>query len=278
MDKMEINVNKNAWITGSSRGIGRAIAEALAADGINVVLHGRNRTNLQTSGEGDDLFAVAANLAAKYNVNAIAVCGDLTIESEVSRCIAEITEKLGSIDILVCNAGGANLTRELDFNAGQETALDFALEKFQQRLDLNLLPTVLCCRKIAPNMVARQWGRIVTIGSIAGCGGNKTMGKTHMPYSLAKSAVMQYTRCLAGALRHDGIPVNCVIPGNINTPTTRIRYGGDREKSQAGLRRLEHVGEPEDIARLVAFLCGTGGEYISGQCIRVDGGEQLYPC
>ena len=69
-----------------------------------------------------------------------------------------------------------------------------------------------------------------------------------------------------------------MIPGNINTPTTRLRFGGDRAEPVAGLSRLEHVGKPEDIARLVLFLCGPGGEYISGQCIRVDGGEQLFPC
>ena len=95
---------------------------------------------------------------------------------------------------------------------------------------------------------------------------------------MAKSTIHQYTRLLAKKLRHDGIPVNCIIPGNINTPSTRIRFGGDREKPVEGLSRLEHVGKPEDIAHLAVFLCGPGGEYISGQLIRVDGAEQLSPC
>lgn len=268
----------NAWVTGSSRGIGRAIAEKLAQDGCNVVLHGRTRDNLKTSGEGNDLFEVASDLAKNYGVKVIAVCGDLTIEQQVNNCIDAIHRQLGNVDILVCNAGGANLSGELDMQAGKETALAFDLEIFQKRVNQNLLPTVLCCRALASQMAMRKMGRIITIGSIAACGGNKTMGKTHTPYALSKAAIIQYTRCLAGSLRHDGIPVNCVIPGNINTPTTRIRIGGDREKPEDGLSRLEHVGQPKDIAELVSFLCGPGGEYISGQCIRVDGGEQLYPC
>ena len=90
--------------------------------------------------------------------------------------------------------------------------------------------------------------------------------------------MQHYTRLLAAKLRHAGIPVNCIIPGNINTASTRIRFGGDREMPVEGLSRLEHVGTADDIAQLACFLCGPGGEYISGQLIRVDGGEQLWPC
>jgi len=240
------------------------------------VLNGRNRCNLKTSGEGDDLYAVAAEMSTAYGVRVIAVCGDLTSEVDVYRCVNEINREFGEVDILVCNAGGANLTGELDMQAGRENALSFELDQFRKRLDLNLLPTVLCCRAVGPSMAKRGWGRIITIGSSAACGGNKTMGRHHMPYSLAKSAVNQYTRCLAGFLRHGGIPVNCVIPGNINTPSTRIRFGGDRETPIENLSRLEHVGHPQDIAAMVGFLCGQGGEYITGQCILIDGGEQLH--
>ena len=115
------------------------------------------------------------------------------------------------------------------------------------------------------------------IGSIAGCGGWKTGGAL-AAYPLAKSAIHEYARCLAAHTRHSGVRVNCVIPGNINTPRTRAVYGGDRAVPLPGLSPLEHVGKPEDIASLVHFLCSEGGRYISGQCIRVDGGEQLSPC
>lgn len=271
------NLRKTAWITGSSRGIGRAIAEAFAAEGHNVVLHGRNRTNLAQTGEGNDLEEVAKEMAEKYGTEVLAVCGDLTKEEDVRRSVKEIHGRFGKIDFLICNAGGGNLTGTDDPKTQRGTCLDFDLDSWKKRIDLQLLPTILCCREIAPGMAERGFGRIVTIGSIAACGGNKTMG-TNAPYATAKAAVQQYTRCLAGSLRHANIPVNCVVPGNINTPYTKAAFGGNRITPVPGTSRLEQVGRPEDIAALVLFLCGKGGEYISGQLIRVDGGEQLYPC
>lgn len=268
---------RTAWITGSSRGIGRAIAEAFAAAGHNVVLHGRNSTDLAQTGEGNNLEEVAAEMAKRHGTNVIALCGDLTKEDEVRKIVGSILERFGSIDFLICNAGGGNLSGTDDPKTARGTCLEFDLADWKKRIDLQLLPTVLCCREVAPLMAKHGFGRIVTIGSIAACGGNKTMG-SNAPYSAAKAAVQQYTRCLAGQLRHANIPVNCIVPGNINTPYTKAAYGGERITPDPGKSRLEQIGKPEDIASLVLFLCGPGGEYISGQLIRVDGGEQLYPC
>ena len=277
---MDYLQGKVAWVTGSSRGIGRAIAEGLASAGCKVAIHGRNRTNLRTSGEGDDLGLVAKEMAAKYGTDVISVCGDLTDDKVASQCAEEVTRQLGGLDILVCVAGGANWTGGLVMPNEEASgrASDFDVGLFHRRLDNNLNPTLFSCRAAIPHMRAKGWGRILTVGSIAACGGNKTGGTHHVPYAIAKSAIHEYTRCLAAELRHDGIPVNCLIPGNINTPSTRIRFGGDRETPMEGLSRLEHVGRPEDLAQLAVFLCGPGGEYISGECIRVDGGEQLSPC
>ena len=269
---------KTAWVTGSSRGLGRCIAEMLAEAGCNVVISGRNQTNLQSSGEGNSVDEAAAEIAAKYGVRCIAVCGELSDEDTVKRCIGEIHAKIGPVDYLVCAAGGGNIGTALKTSMPKDSASDFDPVSVKARFDHNLFSTMLCCRAVIPDMCASGFGRIITVGSIAGCGGNKTGGGGFAAYSVAKSAVHQYTRLLAAKLRHDGIPVNCIIPGNINTPSTRIRFGGDREKPVEGLSRLEHVGKPEDIARLAVFLCGPGGEYISGQLFRVDGGEQLSPC
>ena len=269
---------KNAWVTGSSRGLGRCIAEKLAEAGCNVIISGRNQTNLRSSGEGNSVDEAAEEIARKYGVRCIAVCGNFSIEADVDRCVGEIHEKMGRIDFLVCAAGGGNVGTALKMELPQDYASDFDLTSVQATIGHNLIPTMLCCRAAVPDMRAGGFGRIVTVGSIAGCGGNKNGKDGFAAYSVAKSAIHQYTRLLAGKLRHDGIPVNCIIPGNINTPTTRIRFGGDREKPLDGLSRLEHVGKPDDIAHLAVFLCGPGGEYISGQLIRVDGGEQLSPC
>lgn len=271
---------KVAWVTGSSRGIGRAIAEHLAAAGCNVVISGRASCNLRSSGEGESVEAVAAAIAEKYNVKAIAVCGQLTDEDAVAESVKTIQAQLGEIDYLICNAGGANVAPDgaLQRNNPIISSFEFELKDVQTIMDHNLLPALLCCRAVVPQMVARKTGKIITIGSIAACGAEKNPGDAYSFYSLAKNGIHQYTRLLAAKLRHDGIPVNCIVPGNINTPSTRIRFGGDRENPIAGLSRLEHVGTVDDIGRLACFLCGPGGEYISGQVIRVDGGEQLWPC
>ena len=269
---------KIAWVTGSSRGIGRCIAERLAEAGCNVAISGRNQTNLRSSGEGASVDDVAAMIARTHGVRCIAACGELSREEDVARCADEIRASLGKIDILVCAAGGGNVGEALRTDSPKGNAAAFDADYVHAIIDHNLLTAMLCCRAVIPDMRGRGDGRIVTIGSIAGCGGNKTGGDDFAAYSVAKSAVHQYTRLLAANLRHDGIPVNCIIPGNINTPTTRIRFGGDRAKPTPGLSRLEHVGTPDDIAHLAVFLCGPGGAYISGQVIRVDGGEQLSPC
>jgi len=266
-----------AWVTGSARGIGRAIARELAAAGCKIVLHGRSRTGLQSSGEGTDIETAGRELAAECGAEVMTVCGDLSDENAVACCYGEIVGKFGKPEILVCNAGGTSAPQDIK-QFDRNSASSFELPSFNFVMNNNILPTILCCRAAVPAMRENGWGRIVTIGSIAGCGGHKTGGKAFLSYSIAKNSIHQYTRCLAAELRHDGIPVNCVIPGNINTPVTRLKFGGDREKPQENLSRLEHVGIPEDIARTVAFLCGQGGEYITGQCLRVDGGEQLSPC
>jgi 3-oxoacyl-[acyl-carrier protein] reductase len=268
---------KSAWVTGSSRGIGRAIAVALAGAGCNVAIHGHNQSNLRTSGEGDSLDSVAAEMSRRSGSRVIAVCGELTRPEEVRRCAEEIRAAFGGIDILVCNAGGSNLTGELDFGGIADGAADFAPESLA-KVNHNLLPTLFCCRECAPEMRRHGAGRIITIGSIAACGGSKTGGRHHVPYAVGKAAVQEYSRLLAAQLRHDNIPVNCIIPGNIDSPSTRLRFRGGRENPREGLSRLEQLGKPEDNAALALFLCGPGGEYISGQLIRVDGGEQTWPC
>ena len=100
--------NKTAWVTGSSRGLGRSIAEKLAEAGCNVIISGRNQTNLRSSGEGNSVDEAATEISGKYGVRCIAVCGELSREEEVERCIGEIHEKMGPVDYLVCAAGGGN--------------------------------------------------------------------------------------------------------------------------------------------------------------------------
>jgi 3-oxoacyl-[acyl-carrier protein] reductase len=139
-------------------------------------------------------------------------------------------------------------------------------------LDRNLLSCILCCREVAPEMMARKSGRIITIGSIAGTSGR---GEGAI-YAVAKAAVHEYTRCLAVQLRAHNVPVNCVAPGG--TVTNRFLVIHDIDQGllvEQGT--LNRYGRPHEIASVVAFLASDAGRFISGQVIRVDGASQTWP-
>ncbi|MBP5544912.1 MAG: SDR family oxidoreductase [Kiritimatiellae bacterium] len=144
--------NKVAWVTGSSRGIGRCIAELLAAEGCNVAVSGRNQTNLQFSGEGSSVDEVAAGIVRRHGVKCVAVCGELSREEEVARCADEVHRALGPIDFLVCAAGGGNVGSALRTHAPKGSASAFETDYVHAILDHNLISTMLCCRAVVPDM------------------------------------------------------------------------------------------------------------------------------
>ena len=140
-------------------------------------------------------------------------------------------------------------------------------------MDRNLTSTILCCREVAPEMMQRKSGRIVTIGSSAGLYGRPT-GSI---YAVAKAAVHEYTRCLAAQLREFNIPVNCVAPGG--TVTQRFLRIHDIDSDRlAAEGTLDRYGQPQEVAGVVGFLCRDESAFLSGQIIRVDGGGQTFPC
>ena len=267
---------KVAWVTGSSRGIGRVVAGHLAGLGARVAIHGTTPTSTRAFGEADSLQAVASEMAEGVPGEVFAVHGDLTDEATVQGLCRQIRARFGQIDILVNNAGGdIGSQGTMGANAGKPAANDaigVSLADIRAVLDRNVMTCLLPCREVAPEMVQRNQGWIVNIGSIAGLYGHPG----EVIYGMAKAAVHEYTRCLAAQLRPHNVHVNAIAPGEIVTPRfLASRVPDDSRRVEDGT--LTRYGRPIEVARTVEFLVTGGSSYISGQVLRVDGGAQLWP-
>lgn len=267
---------KVAWITGSSRGLGRVLAQRLADSGARVAVHGTRPDSPRSFGEGESMEQVARDVARVSGGEAMAVWGDLTEPEPVADIVRAILGRWGQIDVLVCCAGGDIGAAGTESGRGGrpqgDDCLEISLEDMHAVLDRNLMSCILCCRAVAPGMMQRKAGRIITIGSIAGCFGRVDGAM----YSVAKAAVHEYTRCLAVQLRPYNVPVNCVAPGGTVTERFLVIHDIDQAKLvQQGT--LDRYGRPHEVAALVTFLASEEGQFISGQVIRVDGGSQCWP-
>ena len=265
-----------AWVTGSSRGLGRMIATHLGRLGAFVVVHGTTPTSARAFGEAESLEHVARAVGAEAGSRVLAVSGDLTDERQVAAAVEKVRAELHRSDVLVNNAGGdIGPSGAMGPRGGRPEHNDcvrISVADIRAVLERNLLSCVLVCRAVAPEMMARRSGRIVNIGSIAGFHG-RAEGAI---YATAKAAVHEYTRCLAAQLRPYDIPVNCVAPGG--TLTARFLATGQAEPDVLAKGDvLEGYGRPEDIARAVEFFVTDASRHISGQVLRVDGGVQTFP-
>jgi 3-oxoacyl-[acyl-carrier protein] reductase len=267
---------KVAWVTGSSRGIGRVVAAYLASRGARVVVHGTSPTSTRAFEEADSLEAVAREIGTEHGVEVSPVHGDLADPRTVERVVGEIHARFERVDVLVACAGGdIGAAGTGGPGAGKpdpNDAVFISLDDVRAVLDRNLMSCILSCRAVAPEMMQRREGRIVTVSSVDGLHGvaNGSL------YATAKAAVIEYSRCLAVQLRPYNVPVNVVAPGGVLTP--RFRASRTLDDARVASRgALEGYGEPLDIARAVGFLVSEGGRYISGQVLRVDGGAQAWP-
>jgi len=268
--------DKVVWVTGSSRGIGRVVASHLASMGAQVAIHGTGTHSTRAFDEADSLDDVAEEIAQQNSAEVLAVHGDLTDEATVKELYAEIRGRFGRIDILVNNAGGdIGAQGTMGENAGKplsNDAVEVSLADIQSVMDRNLMTCILPCREVAPEMMERKSGWIVSIGSIAGLSGHPV----GVIYSTAKAAVHEYTRCLAAQLRRYNVYANVIAPGEIITPRfLASRVTDDKRKVEDGT--LTRYGWPLEIARTVEFLVTSQSSYMTGQVLRVDGGAQLWP-
>ena len=238
---------KVAIVTGSTRGIGQAIAEELARQGAKVVISGRN-------GERAQQVAAAIQEAGG---EAIAVQADVSHMEDAQRLVKETLERWGRIDILVNNAG---ITRD-------NLLLRMSEEEWDTVLQVNLKGAFNCTKSVTRQMMKQRQGCIINITSVVGQMGNAGQAN----YAASKAGLIGFTKSVARELASRNITCNAVAPGYIQTDMTAALDDAvkDSLKKQIPLGRL---GTPEDVARVVAFLCSDDAAYITGQVINVDGG------
>jgi 3-oxoacyl-[acyl-carrier protein] reductase len=238
--------NKVAIVTGASRGIGKATALALAAQGAKVVV------NYASNSKAAD--AVVAEIV-EAGGEAIAIGADVSQAEAVDEMVKQTKDKFGQIDILVNNAG---ITRDT-------LLLRMKPEDWQAVINLNLTGVFLCCKAVSKLMLKQKSGRIINISSVAGVMGNPGQAN----YSAAKAGVIGLTKTLAKEFASRGVTVNAVAPGFIETDMTE---GLQAEEILKAIP-LNRYGKPEEIADMICFLAGsTASNYITGQVFNVDGG------
>lgn len=245
---------KVAVITGSSKGIGRAIAERMAEHGAKVTISSRK------AGPCEE---VAAAINARHPGAAIAVPANISSKDDLQRLMDETRKAFGKIDILVCNAAS---------NPYYGPMSGISDEAFRKILDNNVIANHWAIQMVAPEMIERRDGAIIIVSSIGGLRGNAVIGA----YNISKAADFQLARNLAHELSPHNIRVNCIAPGLVKTDFARALWDTpEAEKRSSSGTPLRRLGEPDDIAGAAVFLASKAGAWMTGQAVIVDGGATI---
>ena len=243
---------KVAVITGSSKGIGKAIAERLAEHGARVVISSRK------AGPCEE---VAAAINEKHGEGrAIAIPANIASKDDLQRLTDETTAALGQIDILVCNAAT---------NPYAGPMAGIADDQFEKILQNNVISNHWLIQMVAPQMLERKDGAILIISSIGGLRGNALIGA----YNISKAADMQLARNLAVEYGPSNVRVNCIAPGLVQTDFARYLWENpELLKTVTEPAPLKRIGQPDELAGTAVYLCSPAAAYVTGQTLVVDGG------
>ena len=241
-------MNKVAFITGATRGIGSQIAYTLAKQGYNIALNYRK--------ENEELENTKKEIE-KIGVQILAVKGDVANFEDCENFVKQVIERFGQIDVLVNNAG---ITKDM-------LLMRMKKEDFEQVIDTNLVGTFNVTKNVVPYMMKARSGRIINISSVVGISGNA--GQTN--YSASKAGIIGFTKSLAKEIASRNILVNAVAPGFIETNMTDVLKDDVKQEIAKNIP-LKRMGTTQDVANVVKFLASDDSSYITGQVINVDGG------
>jgi NAD(P)-dependent dehydrogenase (short-subunit alcohol dehydrogenase family) len=245
---------KHALVTGSSRGIGKAIVEAFAAQGANVIVSSRKPAACN---------AVADEINGRGRGRAASVPANIGNKAEIEALVASSRSLFGPIDILVCNAASN------PYYGPMSGVTDEHFEKIWRN---NILSTHWLAQLVAPQMIERANGSVILTSSIGAFRGSRAIGA----YNISKAADLQLARNLAVEYGPHNVRVNCIAPGLIRTEFARALWEDEANLARAlGGTPLGRIGDPEDVAGVAVFLASSAARYVTGQTIIVDGGATI---